>query len=311
VLSVAVGQAQGAARLVLGCMGLGGGWDTAPIGPAERAQAQGAVEAALAAGISTFDHADIYTLGKAEQVFGELLEAQPSLRDQLQLQSKCGIRFADGGLPGRYELSAESIERSVEGILRRLRTDRLDLLLLHRPDPLLQPAEIAEVFSRLQRSGKVLGFGVSNCHAAQLRWLQRHLPMPLRVNQLEMSLLKLDWLEAGCTFNDVQQTGNAWAGTLEHCQEAGVQLQSWGTLARGRWSEHAVAPTLLALARQLDLSPEGLLVAWLLRHPAGIQAVIGTTQPARIQACALGAQHVLSRDDWYRLYVAARGQALP
>jgi predicted oxidoreductase len=302
-----------ASRLVLGCMGLGGGWNAEPIGAAEHHQAQAVVETALAAGITLFDHADIYTFGKAEQVFGGLLQARSSLRDQILLQSKCGIRLADGQAPGRYELSSAYIERSVEGSLSRLRTDRLDLLLLHRPDPLMEPQEVAEAFARLHQSGKVRGFGVSNMQAAQVAWLQRHLSLPLQVNQLEMSLLKLDWLEAGTTFNDPQQptASSAWVGLLEHCQQHGVQLQAWGALAKGRWREHPVAPTLQAMAERLGLAPEGLLVAWLLRHPANIQPVIGSTSPERIRACAQGAALPLSREDWYALYVAARGRPLP
>ncbi|WP_374659904.1 aldo/keto reductase family oxidoreductase [Inhella sp.] len=305
-------QLPGASRLILGCMGLGGGWNQEPVGEAELRKAREAVEAALSVGITLFDHADIYTHGKAEQVFGTLLSESPSLRDRLLLQSKCGIRFADEAGPGRYDLSAWYIERSVEASLQRLRTDRLDLLLLHRPDPLVDVHELAESLSRLHRSGKVRCFGVSNMHAAQLAWLQSACSLPLAVNQLEMSLLRLDWLEAGTTFNDgAQGRVDAWAGTLEHCQRQGVQLQAWGALAQGRWREHAVAGTLQTMAARLELVPETLLVAWLLRHPSCIQPVIGSTDPARIRACAAALDVQLSREDWYALYVAARGRPLP
>lgn len=314
-----------ASRLVLGCMGFGGGWDATPIGEADIARAAAALEAALGVGITVLDHADIYTLGKAEQAFGALFQRQPSLRERVLLQSKCGIRFADGSGPKRYDLSASHVERSVEASLQRLHTDRLDLLLLHRPDPLMQPAEVAEVFSRLHRAGKVRFFGVSNMHAAQVQWLSRHLSLPLVVNQLEMSLLQHDWLEAGTTFNDAQGAAApraaTWTGTLEHCQAQGIQLQAWGALAQGRLSgrpggeatpAHArTAAQVAAIAQREVVSPEAVLLAWLMRHPAHIQPVIGTADPARIRACAQAAQLALSREDWYALYEAARGRELP
>lgn len=302
----------GVSRLVLGCMGMGGDWHGGPPGQAEHRKASEAVEVALACGITLFDHADLYARGKAEQVFGHLLGQNPSLRDQLLLQSKCGIRLSGDEGPGRYDLSASHVERSVEGSLRRLQTDRLDVLLLHRPDPLVEAHELAEALSRLHRSGKVRCFGVSNMHAAQLAWLQNACSLPLLVNQLEMSLLKLDWLDAGTTFNDsAQGRPDAWAGTMEHCQRHGVQLQAWGALAQGRWRDHAVAETLRAMASRLGVADETLLVAWLLRHPAGIQPVIGSLDPTRIRACAAAVGLSLSREDWYALYAAARGRALP
>lgn len=299
-----------ASRLVMGCMGLGGGWDEAPLASHEVDRAQHVVETALEAGITLFDHADIYTRGKAEQSFGELFRRRPSLRGQLLLQSKCAIRFADEQGPGRYDWSAAHIERSVEASLLRLNTDHLDILLLHRPDPLMQPEELAAALGRLQASGKVRHFGVSNLHGPGLQALQRALPMPLLVNQLEMSLAKRDWLDATTTFNSDQQAGSAaWAGLLD----GSVQLQAWGALAKGAF-EHAGTPgaaELAAIADRLAEPREAVLLAWLLRHPAGIQPVIGTTNPARIRACARAPQIELSREDWYCLYVAARGRPLP
>jgi predicted oxidoreductase len=312
-------------RLVLGCMGFGGGWNAEPLAETDIARADAALDAALGVGITVLDHADIYTLGKAEQAFGALFQRQPSLRDRVLLQSKCGIRFADADGPKRYDLSAAHIERSVEASLRRLHTDRLDLLLLHRPDPLMQPAEVAEAFSRLHRAGKVRFFGGSNMHAAQLRWLGRHLSLPLVANQLQMSLLQHDWLEAGTTFNDPQGAASpqaaAWPGTLEHCQAEGVQLQAWGALAQGRLSgrvaadataaQRRTAALVVSMAEREAVSPEAVLLAWLLRHPAHIQPVIGTADPARIRACAQAQNLSLSREDWYALYEAARGRELP
>jgi len=319
-------MAHTADRFILGCMGFGGGWNADPLNEADIARAHAAVEAALDAGIRRFDHADIYTLGKAEQCFGELFRRQPALRQRLQLQSKCGIRFADAGAPKRYDLSAAHILASVDASLARLHTEQLELLMLHRPDPLLQADELAEAWQRLKSSGKVGRLGVSNMHGAQMRAIARAIGEPLAANQLEMSLLKRDWLDSGSCFNDGQASSfapaaSAWGDTLEHCQLQGVELQAWGALARGWYggaapghapaAVHATAGLVRALAEELATSPEAVVLAWLLRHPARISAVIGSSDPARIRACAQAQDLTLSREHWYRLYESARGQELP
>jgi len=312
-------------RLVLGCMGWGGGWNAEPVEEAHIAAAHAALEAALESGISQLDHADIYARGKAEQCMGELFKRQPSLRQRLTLQSKCSIRHADDTGPHRYDLSAAHIEASVEAILRRLQVEHLDLLLLHRPDPLMEADEVAAAFARLRAAGKVSHLGVSNMAAAQLRSLQASLDQPLLVNQLEMSLAKLDWLEAGVSFNDPQSGQRAgrgdWLDTLDYCRAAGVQLQAWGALARGMFSgrlpeaateaQAQCAQLVQTMAQVRGVSAEAVVLAWLLRHPAGIQPVIGSSEPARIHACAQAETLQMSRGDWYHLYLAARGQSLP
>lgn len=307
-----------ATPLVYGCMALGGDWAGGPVGEADIAQAHAAVEAALDIGVTLFDHADIYRRGKAEAVFGQLLQRDPGLRARIRLQSKCGIRFADDSNVGRYDASAAHIEASVEGILRRLGIEHLDILLLHRPDALMQPDEIAHAFGRLKVAGKVGRLGVSNMHAAQMRWLQSALDEPLVVNQLELSLAKLDAVDAGTTFNDPQALSRpgamAWAGTLEYAQQHGVQLQAWGSLAQGRFNDPAASPAARVvhdIAEAHRTTPNAVLLAWLLRHPAAIQPVIGSGNAERIRACADATRITLSREEWYRLYVAARGQALP
>lgn len=304
--------------LVYGCMALGGDWGGGPITEADIAQAHAAVEAALEIGVKLFDHADIYRRGKAEAVFGELLKRDAGLRAKIRLQSKCGIRFADDSNVGRYDLSADYIEKSVDGILQRLATERIDILLLHRPDALMEPAEIARAFGRLKAAGKVGHLGVSNMHAGQMRWLQMALPEPLVANQLELSLAKLDAIDVGTTFNDPQATTRpgcvAWAGTLEYAQRHGVQLQAWGSLAQGRFNDPATSPAAKAvheIAEAHRTTANAVLLAWLLRHPASIQPVIGSGNAERIRACADATKIQLSRDEWYRLYVMARGQALP
>jgi len=312
-----------ASPLAFGCMGLGGSWNDTPWGPADADHAQAAVEAALEIGVTVFDHADIYTFGKAESVFGELFRRQPSLRDRIVLQSKCGIRFEDAHGPKRYDLSGAYIVEAVEASLRRLGTEHLDLLLLHRPDPLMEPDEIAEAFSALQAQGKVSHFGVSNMNAGQIAWLARSLDQPLVANQLELGLGHLEPIEAGTCFNDRQAAALpgalAWGGTMEHCQANGIQLQAWSSLARGRFTgDTAVDPRdeparvlVHRLAQQHGVSPEGIVLAWLMRHPARIQPVLGTSQPARIRACGDAMKVELSRGEWYALYEAARGIALP
>ena len=311
-------------RLVYGCMGLGGGWNAEPTSEADLARAHAAVEAALEISITLFDHADIYTLGKAESAFGTLMKRQPSLRDRVILQSKCGIRFQDAAGPKRYDLSAAYIEQSVNGILQRLGTERLDLLLLHRPDALMDAEEIAQAFTRLREAGKVSHFGVSNMQAGQMSWLSSAMgEMPIAANQLQLSLAHLDAFEAGTCFNDPQAATRpgalAWAGTLEHAQRHGVQLQAWGSLAQGRYAgpqarepgDEPLRALLHKLSAQHGVSVEGLMLAWLMRHPARIQPVIGSADPARIRACGDALRFEMSRGDWYALYEAARGRELP
>ena len=307
-----------ASPLVYGCMALGGDWGSAAIAEADVAQAHAAIEAALDIGITLFDHADIYRRGKSEAVFGEVLRRNPGLRARLRLQSKCGIRFADDANVGRYDLGAAWIEASVDGTLQRLGVECIDVLLLHRPDALMDPAEVAHAFGRLKAAGKVAHLGVSNMHAAQMAWLQTALKEPLVVNQLELSLAKLDAFDAGTTFNDPQAVSRpgaaAWAGTLEYARQHGVQLQAWGALAQGRFNDPASSPAARVVhevAEAHHTTPNAVLLAWLLRHPAGIQPVIGTGNAERIRACADATRITLSRDEWYRLYVTARGQSLP
>jgi predicted oxidoreductase len=211
-----------------------------------------------------------------------------------------------------YDLGAEHILRSVEGSLGRLGTDRLDLLLLHRPDPLMEPGEIAGAFRRLKEAGKVGAFGVSNMNAARIRLLQAHLDQPLAVNQLQLSLAHAGFAEAGVTFN---HPAHARAlgfddGTLEECQARGIRLQSWSPLAGGAWSP-AAGEAIRASARRHGVPPEAIPVAWLLRHPAGIQPILGTTRPERLRACLRGLEVRLDREEWTRLWVAARGEGLP
>ena len=307
-------------RLVLGCMGFGGGWDNSAITDGHYQQTASAVDAALEHGINFFDHADIYTLGKAEQCFGHYLKNASGKRDKLFIQTKCAIRFADDKLPGRYDFSAGYIIDSVEQSLKRLQTDYIDVLLLHRPDPLMQGEEVASAFIRLQQQGKVRHFGVSNMGWAQMQLLQDALQQPLVANQLQMSLADLDWLEEGVLTGMRQGAEHHFGyGTVEYCMRQRIQLQSWGSLAQGVFTggqqkqpyQQATAELVQRLAQQYQCSAEAIVLAWLMRHPAAIQPIIGTTRPERIAACAQASTITLSREDWYSLYVSARGQPLP
>lgn len=311
-------------RLAYGCMGLGGGWSNTSISKDDIKQAHQIIDKALEIGINFFDHADIYTHGKAEQVFGEVLKQRPDLRQQMILQSKCAIRFEDSDAPGRYDFSRSWIEQSVEGILSRLATEQIDILLLHRPDPLMNVTEVSETLSALHKSGKVKHFGVSNMHRYQMELLNAHLEQPLIVNQLEMSLSKHDWLEQGVTVGMPESANVGFTpGTLEYCQLQNIQIQAWGSLSQGLFSgqdvndkpEHIqeTAKLVTKLAEQYSTSCESIVLAWLMRHPVAIQPVIGTTNLNRIQACAdsVDVAEKLTREHWYQLYVTARGNRLP
>lgn len=308
--------------IAFGCMGLGGSWDTNPITRENITHAHNTIDAALDAGITFFDHADIYTRGKAEQVFGEVLKQRPELTEQICLQSKCAIRFPDEQNPQQYDFSPNWITQSVESSLKRLNTQQLDILLLHRPDPLMEPELIAETFNQLQQSGKVKHFGVSNMQQHQMAFLQSSLSQPLVVNQIELSLSHRAWIEEGITTgNSGESLANFGAGTLEYCQLNKVQLQSWGSLSQGMFTgadlkqqPQAVQQTaqlVSSLAAEYQVSPEAIVLAWLMRHPANIQPIIGTTNPQRIKNCVEAQNIRLSRSHWYQLWITARGRPLP
>ena len=309
-------------RLAYGCMGLGGAWNNISITQEQINQADSVIDTALENNINLFDHADIYTMSKAEQVFGKVLSARPELRENIYIQSKCGIRFADENAPARYDFSANWITQSVNGILTRLNTDYIDILMLHRPDPLMELDDVAESFSKLKQLGKVKYFGVSNMSGAQIGFLQSALNMPIVVNQIEMSLQQLAWLDEGVlATNPLGKAINFAAGTLEYCQQNDVQLQAWGSLCGGLFSgqdttqqtQHIQQTALLVtkLANHYQVSKEAIVLAFLTRHPAQIHPVIGTTNLSRIKACKEIESFRLSREHWYSLYVSARGQNLP
>lgn len=311
-------------EVIYGCMGLGGSWSDEPHGSHHVDQAAAAVQAALDAGITLFDHADIYRSGKSEAVFGEVLAATPGLRERIRLQTKCGIRLNERGLQTHYDLSREAILERVNGSLERLRTHYVDILLLHRPDPLADPAEVASAVGQLMDEGKVRQLGVSNMSAAQIEVLQDRLETPVVANQLEMSLLKRAWLESQVLVNHPEHLDYSFPhGTVEYCVRNNITLQAYGSLARGVYTgaepdsptsaDAATAELVAELTGQYGTSGEAVLLGWLMKHPAGIAPVIGTVNPDRIRACGDAARvaQALSRADWYKLWVTARGSNIP
>ncbi len=310
-------------RLGYGCMNIGGSWDSAPLTDENKEKALRAVFTAYDAGVNLFDHADIYCKGKAEEVFAEVWKARPGLRDKMVIQSKCGIRFKgdpDAHSPSRYDFSAEHILRSVEDILKRLQTDYLDVLLLHRPDPLVEPEEVAQAFDTLKQDGKVRYFGLSNHTVMQTELLRQFVNQPLVVNQLEVSLIHNHLITEGVLAN---QTGNANAlatGILDYCRLNRITVQAWSSLAGGKITNpkpdasqeiQATARLVQEMAEDKQTSPEAILLAWLLRHPAQIQPIMGTTNPQRIQACCAADSVELTREEWYSLLVSIRGADMP
>ncbi|WP_168709404.1 aldo/keto reductase [Arthrobacter sp. PAMC25564] len=309
-------------------MGLGGTWSPEPYSPADVDEAAAAVDAALEAGITLFDHADIYRNGKAEAVFGEVLAQTPGLRGKIRLQTKCGIRLNEQGLGTYYDLGRDAILERVNESLARLRTDYVDVLMLHRPDPLMDPAEVASAVGQLMAEGKVRALGVSNMSGSQIELLQDRLETPVVANQLEMSLVKRAWLESAVLVNHADGTDYSFPhGTVEHCVRHGITVQAYGALARGLYTgapaaapaagpsaaEAATTALVAALAAEKGSTGESILLGWLMKHPAGIAPVIGTANPDRIRACAgaAGVAAAMTRAQWYRLWITARGSNIP
>ena len=302
-----------ASRLAYGCWRIAGPGETSEITPERLAAAERAVIAAFEAGYTLFDHADIYCHGEAERIFGKAIGTVPGMRDRILIASKCGIRKAgdaDPESPYRYDFSAGHIIWSCEQSLKRLGVERIDLFMLHRPDYLCDPEEVAQAFTRLKQSGKVAEFGVSNFMPAQLASLQKACSMRLLVNQVEISLAKLD------CFHD---------GTLAHCSMECITPMAWSPLGGGRLGasdpidlrdpDHArrlhIREVLDLIARARDTTRPVVALAWLLKHPAKILPIVGSTDPERIREMTRAVDVHLNRDEWYRLLEAGLGHRLP
>lgn len=309
-------------RLAYGCMGIARTWH-GDLTADDQRHALRAVETALASGINFFDHADIYCGGKSESAFAAVWNNGLARRSDLIVQSKCGIRFPGQPAPGdphRYDFSHAHIVHSVEGILRRLQTGYLDILLLHRPDVLMEPEEVAQAFDELSTAGKVRHFGLSNHHPGQIELLRRWVRQPIVINQLEFSVLHTPMLDEAVMVNRAEADPARATGTIEYCRTEDILIQAWSPLAKGRLANpgpdaaervKTAAATAAEMARARGCSLEAILVAWVLRHPAGLQPVIGTGHPDRIRACAEGEALTMSREEWYKLWLAGRGARLP
>ena len=312
-------------RIAYGCMPIGGAWDSTPLSAETRQRALAIVQSALDQGINFYDHADIYCRGKSEEAFAGIWKTAPNLRQRIYVQSKCGICFEgdpDPSYPQRFDFSYAHIMRSVEGSLKRLQTDYLDVLLLHRPDPLVEPEEVARAFDELQASGKVRYFGLSNHTAAQIALLRKFVTQPIVFNQVAFNVLHTHMLDEGIVFNqDRPGRSERNGGTIEYCRQHDITLQAWGALAWGRLTGGAKSPlseaqskaaaAIADMAKAKGVSGEAILVAWLLRHPAKIQPIIGTTNAERIRASCAGDGVILTREEWYALFIAGRGERLP
>lgn len=263
--------------------------------------------------INFFDHADIYGGGRSEEIFSEALKQISITRDKILIQSKCAIR------EGFFDFSKEHILRSVDDILKRLDTDYLDVLLLHRPDALMEPEDVAEAFDNLHKSGKVRHFGVSNQNSMQIELLSRYVRQPLLFNQLQLSLKRTGMIDAGLNVNmKVPASVDHDGQILDYCRLNGITVQAWSPFQYGFFEGVFLGnekfPELNAvldrLASKYSAASSAIAVAWILRHPAKIQTIIGTTNVKRVRDIAEASNINLTREEWYELYRAA-GNILP
>jgi predicted oxidoreductase len=305
-------------RIGYGCMMIGGTWDTEPITASVYQKGESVIRTALDLGINFFDHADIYCFGKSETVFSRVLKTSPSLRPSIMIQSKCGIVL--GGID-QYDFSYEHIIASAEGSLRRLGTDYLDVFLLHRPDPLVEPEEVAKAFRDLKEKGKVRWFGVSNHTPGQIELLQKYLTEPIITNQIEFNPIYTNLLDQGVNFNHSSSLSGNNLDAIEYCRMRNITLQAWSPLAQGRLSGRvdlessakfaACSRVVMEMAEEKMVKPEAIILAWILRHPARIQPIPGVTNIERLVAACEADSIELTRDEWYRIYIAGRGESLP
>lgn len=269
---------------------------------------------AVEIGINYFDHADIYGRGKCEEVFGAALKRNPTLRDKIYIQTKCSI------VPGSmYDFSKEHIISAVDGSLKRLGVEHIDVLLLHRPDLLMDPAEVAEAFDELETKGKVGAFGVSNHSPLQIELLQREMKQKLSINQMQLSITNANMIASGANVNLPCDDGVNYDGYLrDYCRLKGITIQPWSPLQYGFIEGSFVDnrkyknlnKVIEELAEKYGTTPTGMAIAWILRLPEKMQPIVGSTNPGRIEAVAKAADITLSREDWYRIYREA-GYRLP
>ena len=293
-----------ASEISLGCM---------RIANMEASAVDALVKTAVDVGINFFDHADIYGDGKSEEVFAHSVQRLGLERSQLILQSKCGIR------KGFWDFSKAHILDSVEGILKRLKTDYLDVLLLHRPDALVEPEEVAQAFEQLHQRGLVRHFGVSNHNPSQIELLQASVPMKLQVNQLQFSITNTGMIDHGLNVNmEIDRSVDRDGGVLDYCRLKKITIQPWSPFQfgffEGAFLDNPKFPKLNqvidAMAERYSVSNTTIAITWILRHPARMQPIVGTTNPERVKQVALASGVSLTRQEWYEIYQAA-GNTLP
>ncbi|MCY0901782.1 MAG: aldo/keto reductase family oxidoreductase [Firmicutes bacterium] len=279
----------------------------------DKPQAEQFVQTALEQGANFFDHADIYGGGTCEEIFADAIHMNASVREKILLQSKCGIR------KGEFDFSKDHILASVDGILKRLKTEYLDVLLLHRPDALVEPEEVAEAFDQLEASGKVRHFGVSNQNPMQIQLLKKFVKQPLVTNQLQLSITNATMISAGVNVNmENDPAVNRDGSILDYCRLNDITIQPWSPFQYGffqgpflgnkKFPELNKAIDDVAAAH--GVSNTTIAIAWLLRHPAHMQPVTGTTNVERLRDCCKAADVHLTRAQWYEIYRAA-GNKLP
>ena len=271
------------------------------------------IHTAMEEGINFFDHADIYGGGKSEEKFSEALNMNSSLREKMILQTKCGIR------KDCFDFSKEHILAAVDGSLKRLRTDYIDVLLLHRPDALVEPEEVAEAFTILETNGKVKYFGVSNQNPMQIELLRKFVKQKILFNQLQLSITNTGMIDAGINVNmQIDRSINRDGGILDYCRLHEITIQPWSPFQygffEGAFLDNPKFPklnqTINAIAKDKGVTNTAIAIAWLLRHPAHMQPIIGTTNPQRVKDSCQASGIQLTRQEWYQIYLAA-GNTLP
>lgn len=298
-------QKMTAPAIVAGCMRLA---------DFDKQQMNHFIHTSLEVGVNFFDHADIYGGGKSEEIFGEAMKGDETLRrENMIIQSKCGIR------QGFYDLSKKYILDSVDGILQRLQTEYLDVLLLHRPDALVEPEEVADAFSALEKSGKVRNFGVSNHKPMQIELLQKYVEQPLVINQMQFSIPVSNMIANGMEVN--METNGAVdrdGSVLDYCRLHDITIQAWSPFQMPGWKgcflgseEYSeLNNKIQELADKYQVSGTTIATAWILRHPAGMQVIAGTTSEERLKEIVQACTIELTKEEWYQLYLAA-GHPLP
>lgn len=274
------------------------------------------VETALSVGINAFDLADIYGRGRCEELLGLVLKNRPDLREKMWIQSKCGIRIEEFTY---FDFSKDYIIKSVDGILQRLKIDHLDSLLLHRPDALMESDQVAEAFDLLYKQGKVRDFGVSNQNPMMMELLKKDVKQPLAVNQLQLSAAFTPGFESGFHVNmEDSQAAMRDGSIFEYCKLHDVVIQAWSVLQFGYFKGNfvgnekfqALNQVLDRLAIKYGVTSSTIAISWILRYPAKMQAVVGTTNPNHLREVSQAANFSLTRKEWYEIYLAA-GNNLP